>query len=278
MPRANARPTLPALALWLGLGLFAALPAGAETLKVGGTGSSAPLVALLFEAFRQQAPDAILDQVSPPLGSGGAVKALAGGHLDLAVTGRPLNPDEQARVGRDFELATTPFVFASAGGRKAKGFTLDEIADLYAGRFTHWNDGTPVRLVLRADFESDTQMLKAMSPAMARAVATAAQRPGMALGQNDLDTLDLLARTPGSFGPTTLGLLSGSDTRLATFPIDGVAPSVAALKNGTYPWKKVLYVVLPRQPGQLAEKFAAFLRSAPAHAVLLRHGYLPSDR
>ena len=49
-----------------------------------------------------------------------------------------------------------------------------------------------------------------------KAVDAAARRPGMALGQDDLETLTLLTRSPGSLGPTTLGLLRTSGARLST--------------------------------------------------------------
>jgi len=94
-------------------------------------------------------------------------------------------------------------------------------------------------------------------------------------GDHDLDTLRLIARTSGSLGPTTLGLLNTENARLIIFPIDGVAPSLAALQSGTYPWRKTLTVVLPPHPGPTAERFALFLRSADAQKLLLAHDYLP---
>lgn len=259
----------------LGIGLAQAAPA--ETLKIGGTGSSAPLVVLLFEEFRKQVPDAQLNQVQPPLGSGGALKALANGRIDLAFVGRPVKPEEAARVGEQREFAATPFVLASQGGRKKSGFTLDELARVYDGRLLNWEDGAPIRLILRPSFESDTLTLKAMSPALRQAADAAARRPGMAMGQDDLDTLALLRDTPGSFGATTLGLLNSSGTRLTVFALNGVTPSLANLKNGSYPWRKPMLVVLPGQPGALARQFATFLRGDKARAVLLRHDYLPLE-
>jgi hypothetical protein len=87
-------------------------------------------------------------------------------------------------------------------------------------------------------FESDTLGCSgSMSPAMDRAVdAAATLRPGMVTGDNDLDTLKLLAATPGSLGPTTLGLLKTTNTRMVCpfFPINGV-PRLSRwtnLKNG----------------------------------------------
>lgn len=254
----------------------AAPSVAAETLRVGGTGSSTPLVTKLFAAFHRQAPAAELVQPSsPPLGSGGALKALAAGQIDLAMIGRPPSPSEAAAVGRSFTLASTPFALATQGGRRASGFSRDELAAVYEGRLRHWDDGKPIRLVLRASMESDSRALKSLSPAMAAAVDTAAQRPGMARGDDDLSTVDLLSQVSGSLGPTSLGLLRTLDLRLDLLPLDGVAPTLANLKSGRYPWRKTLTVVLPARPSALAERFAAFLAGAEASELLRRYGYLP---
>ncbi|MBF0191418.1 MAG: substrate-binding domain-containing protein [Magnetococcales bacterium] len=256
------------------VGIGMAGPGWSDTLKVGGTGSSAPIVSRLFHAFSKQAPGVSLDQVSPPLGSGGAMKALAKGNLDLVFSGRLPRPDEQTRIGRFFELAATPFVFVSAGGQKKNGFTRDELATVLEGNRKTWDDGAPIRLVLRASFESDTLVMKSMSPAMDKAVDAAAQRPGMVIGQDDLDTLTLLKQTPGSLGPTTLAMVAEP---LNVFAIDGVMPSVAAIRDGSYAWRKVITVVLPVQTRPVVERFVAFLRSEEARTVLLSHHYLPLD-
>jgi len=264
----------PIVALCLALG--PATTTYAESLTVAGTGSSGPIVRLLFEEFRKQQPNATLNLISPPLGSGGSLKALAAGRIDMAFAGRTLKSEEQGRAGRHFDLADTPLVFVSHSGKHGNGFTLNEMAGVYAGTLRTWDSGQPIRLVLRASFESDTLLMRSMSPAMDRAVVAAGQRPGMVVGNNDLDTLDLIARTPGALGPTTLGLLATNGPRLNVFPLNGVAPSIASLKNGSYPWAKTITAVLPQTPSPLAEKFAGFLLSDKAKALLQRYDYLPA--
>jgi phosphate transport system substrate-binding protein len=252
-----------------------ACQAQAETLTVGGTGSSAPLVRLLFDEFRKQSPDVTLAILSPPLGSGGAMRALSAGHIDMAVIGRPLTPEEVAKAGTQFALADTPLVFATPDGQRPKGFTLDELARVYAGALNKWDSGQPIRLVLRASFESDTLLIRSMSPALAEADTAARQRPGMQIGDDDLNTLALLTQTPAALGSTTLGLLHTSGSRLQVLPLNGVMPSVAALKNGSYPWRKPLLVVLAPKASPAALSFARFLRTGKAQALLLRNDYLP---
>ena len=115
-----------------------------------------------------------------------------------------------------------------------------------------------------------------MSPAMDKAVVNADQRRGMVYGNDDMDTLELLTRTLGALGPTTLGFLRTTESRLTVLPIDDVMPSVAALKNGSYPWRKTLSVVLPVKASPAAEKFADFMRSGKAAEVMLRYDYFPA--
>jgi phosphate transport system substrate-binding protein len=268
------------------LGLFALLgvvlglsgAVQAETLTVGGTGSSSPLIQRLFVAFQKQAPEANIRIITPPLGTNGALKAMQAGRIDLTLAGRPLASEELAQYGRNFDLADTPFVMASKDGSRPSGFTLEELAAVYDGSLQKWDSGTPIRLVIRGSFESDTLLLKAMSPDLALAVDAAGKRPGMVGAENDIETASLIARTPDSLGPTTLGLLTTMDLRLVLFPINGVAPSLANLKDGRYPWSKALTVILPVKPSPLAVRFADFLRSPEAQAVMEQYDYLPATR
>lgn len=259
------------------LDLLAAAPTSlAQTLSVGGTGSSEPIIRVLFEEFRKDVPGATLNQLSPPLGSGGALKALAAKRISLAVIGRPVKAEEAKLVGQSFLLAETPFVLASRDTRQKEGFTLDQLARIFTGEATTWRDGSPIRLILRPRFESDSALLKNMSPAMEKAVDAATQRPGMVTADNDLEALKLINETPGSLGSTTLGLLTTSNARAVPLAINSVAPSLATLKNGSYPWRKPLVVALPPEPDALAERFAVFLRSSKARSILQRQDYLPA--
>ena len=249
--------------------------AQAEALRIGGTGSSEPLMRQLIAEFNKQSPEITFTVLSPSLGSGGGLKALAGAKIDLAVIARALTGEEKALFGRQVALGSTPFVLVTRDGQRRKGFTLNELASVYDGRLQAWDGGAPIRLVLRTRDDSDSAQIKAMSPAMAEAVMVADQRPGMVYGDDDMDTLEILERTPGSLGPTSLGLLRTMNSRLKTLAVNGVIPSIKAMKDGSYPWRKTLTVVLPLAPSTATEKFADFLHSAKAAEVLRRYDYLP---
>lgn len=267
------RMPLPIAVLFIALGIVSS--AHADSLVVGGTGSAEPLIRQLFDRFHKQSPADSLTVINPSLGSAGGIKALSMGKIDLAVSARPLKEDEKAVLGRHFELCSTPFVLVTNGGRFRNGFSTDELARIYEGQLQKWDDGALIRLVLRTRDDADSAQLKSMSPSMDKAVTAADQRQGMVYGKDDLDTLDLLSHTPGSLGPSSLGLLRTTGSGLTLIPLNGQSPSVSSMNDGTYPWRKTLTVILPAKPSSVAVRFADFLRSAQAHEIMRRYEYRP---
>lgn len=255
---------------------LAAIPAAAETVIIGGTGSSGPLMQLLADEFRVGHPQVEFRVITPPLGSGGAIRALADGKIDIAVAGRKRNADDPADKFVTMELARTPFVMATRDGVRPRGFSLSELAEVYDGMLTAWDDGQPIRLILRAPTESDTHTLRALSPHMDAAVEAAARRGGMVTAENDLDTVELIGKVPGALAPTTLGLLRTLGAHYRVLPLDGVAPSRQALESGKYRWAKTLFAIHGPQASAATREFFAFLRSAGARELMRRADYQPA--
>ncbi len=250
----------------------------AGTVVIGGTGSSGPLMQILADEFRRAHPQVEFRVVQPPLGSGAAVRALAAGKIDIAVTGRRLDADDPAESLVAAEFASTPFVMATRDGARTRGFGLAELAEVYRGTLATWDDGRPIRLILRAPTDSDTLSLRALSPEMDAAVQASARRSGMVTAENDLDTLDLAGKVPGALCPTTLGLLRTQGSALRPLPLAGVAPSLRALESGSYPWAKNLFVIHAARPSPAVRAFVDFLRGPAAREAMRRADYLPAER
>ena len=71
--------------------------AGAEMLKIGGTGGDLGTMRLLGSAFERIHGDVTV-KVLPSLGSGGGIRAVQAGAIDIAVSSRPLN-DKERKAG-----------------------------------------------------------------------------------------------------------------------------------------------------------------------------------
>ena len=93
--------------------------------------------------------------------------------------GRPLKDEERNAGVAGVPYARVPFVFGVHRAVKATGITLREVAAIYAGMKTTWDDGSPIRLILRPEGESDLDALRGISKEMAAAVNVALHRKGM---------------------------------------------------------------------------------------------------
>lgn len=176
------------------------------------------------------------------------------------------------------DYARTPFVFASRGDHAQQNFSAHDIAEIHAGRKTRWHDGSPIRLILRSPFESDTSILRAMGAEMEVAIDDALRRMAAPIGENDLDTLALIEKLPGSFGPTSLGLIRLQERSLTIHRIDGIVPSAAELASGRYRLAKPVYLVTRPQADNATSEFVAFLNSPTAKTLLLKYEHLPRFR
>jgi len=255
----------------------ASAPAYGETLKISGTGGVLGAVKLLAEAFREKHPDAKFIFL-PSTGSSGAVKAVLAGALDIGVTSRSLKEEEERQGAVQHRYAYTPFVFATGIKTRASGITIGQLAEIYAGAITTWPDGSPIRLVLRPEADSDTLTLRSMSRGMDQALDRAFSRKGMSIAMTDQDSADMIEKIPGALGTTTLSQILTEKRAIKALSMEGVPPTMDALKDGSYPHFKTLYIVTKGSPSGLPGRFVEFVRSAAARPILLKTGHVVPER
>jgi hypothetical protein len=88
------------------------------------------------------------------------------------------------------------------------------------------------------------------------------------IAATDQDAANALGSIPGAFGVSTLLQLRAEARRLAPLPVGGVAPGLAALANGSYPYGKTLYLVARGESTVAVRQYLDFLAS-PAGRKLL---------
>jgi phosphate transport system substrate-binding protein len=265
--------TIRAAALIAGL-LWSAPALGEEVLRITGTGSALGMAAQLAPAFERANPGVKI-RILPSLGSSGAVKAVAGGALDLGLSGRPLQPKEAAEGLTAVEVARTPYLFAVGPRSTATHLDAGALVRILRGELTTWPDGERVRLVLRPASDVDTTYLRSRSPALAAAMDLALTRPGMLMAATNQECDELVARTPGALGLSTLAQLRTEPRGLKALAWEGVEPSLATLADGTYPLWKPFYAVLPASPSPASRRFLAFLASPAGKRLLEEAGCQP---
>jgi phosphate transport system substrate-binding protein len=233
---------------------------------VGGTGSGLAPMRRVLEAAN------VPVQFVPNLGSGGGLKALQAGALDIAVSARKLNDAERAAGLVEREIFRTPFLWAAHAAVPLRALSMAELLNFYNGKITEWPDGRIVRLVLRPEHDSDTALAKSISPEMNAALTTAAGRPGMRVAVTDDEAAADIERITGAIGMSSLGLLLAQQRQVVMPPLAGVAPTVEMLANGRYPHYKTLYLVTRGAAAEPVAAVGAHLASKAGVAALAQIG------
>jgi phosphate transport system substrate-binding protein len=256
------------------VGASLSVPAvAADVLQGGSTGAVNNLISRLAAAINTPEAASRIELV-PGLGSSGAIAAVADGAIDFAITGRPLKAEERARGLVEFTLASTPFVLVSS--HPAPGaLNLGDVAPLFAADRPAWPDGTPVRIVLRPKGDSDSALLASLFPGMADALARLRARPELPVAQTDQDNLTLAEQIPGSLAVGTFTQLVTEVRSLRMVAIDGVAPSLAGMDDGSYPFVKEFQFVYAKSREPALVPLLAFLSSPRGRQLLGEAGLRP---
>ena len=245
----------------------------AQEIKIGGTGGALGTMQALADAYRKDHPDTQIT-VLPSLGSSGGVKAVLAGAIQVAVSSRPLKPEEVSQGARAFELGRTPFVFAVPTNTKVDAITIRDLVDIFAGNLESWPDGTRIRIVLRPVGDSDSAMVRSISPEVKQAKRKAEKRPGMLFAVTDQESADNIEKIPGAFGSTTLAQILTERRAIKALRFDGVEPSPGTLADGSYRYFKPLFIVTSPKTPAVAQEFLSFVQSDAGRAILARSGYV----
>ncbi len=252
-------------------------PAGslAATLKIGGTGAALGTMRILADEFVRRNPD-ISVVIPDSLGSGGGIKAVLAGALDIALSSRRLKSKEHNAGAKSTRYATTPFVLVTpvSPSNPAPGLTSEELIKAFSGEPIHWSDGTPIRIILRNEKDSSTRILISAFEGMDAALVKARAIPGIPIAHTEQDNMTLAETLPGAMTIGSLTVILAENRSLTPISIDGVRPTLENLADGTYPISKSLYLVTNPKVNQVALDFIRFVQSNEGASILRTTGNL----
>jgi phosphate transport system substrate-binding protein len=243
-----------------------------EPILIGGTGTAMGLVRHLAAAHAARSGDTV--RIVPSLGSAGGLRALAAGRLDIALTLRDPGPENAAL--RSGLLGRTPIVLATHRATPPVMLTAAQAARLLNGDDRAWPDGAPVRLVLRPPTEREWWVLRDGPPELARVADAGARRGGAVVANTAQDNAQALGAIEGSLGLISLGQIFTEGLDLRVIGLDGLDPSLGALRAGSWPYGVAVHMVVQAAPRPEAEAFLRYLASPEASAIAEGFGYDPA--
>jgi phosphate transport system substrate-binding protein len=103
-------------------------------------------------------------------------------------------------------------------------------------------------------------------------------RKGMSIAMTDQDGADMIEKVPGALGTTTLAQILTEKRAINPLALNGVAPTPDALKDGSYPHFKTLYLITKGDASGHSRRFVDFALSAGSRPILLKTGHVVPER
>ena len=242
-------------------------------LLLGGTGGDLATMRILASAYERSHPGTVV-KVLPSLGSGGGIKAVLAGAINLSISSRPVKKKEHAKGASSRPYARTALVFAVPENAPYRKITTSEASDIFAGKQSLWPDGKPVQLVLRPPSDGDFRILASTIKGMDKALAKAGKLKHLPIGISDQDNVGIIEKHGYGLGVTSLSLILAEKRSLRPLTLNGVIASVETIAAGTYPIIKTFHLVTGPRVSALASDFIAFINSPEGIGILRQTGHV----
>jgi ABC-type phosphate transport system substrate-binding protein len=261
----------------------------------------APLFAALVkygmnDAIAQAHPEFRLRYTEPinkNPGSSTGIEMLINGQLSFTQTARSLKEAEYSKAkNRGFKLDQVPValdgvVFFTHPDIKVTGLSLDQVQDIFRGKVTNWQvvGGPNMPIILVSLDPKLTSTIQGLFEGLEGATLS----PDALILRDYTATIRKVAQTPGAISyasapsvlgqKTThlLGLAKAGTKQYVQVSTKDNQINSEALREGTYPFTRRLFVVI-RRDGSLEEKagvaYTNFLLSANGQQLIEKSGFV----
>jgi phosphate transport system substrate-binding protein len=216
----------------------------------------------------------------PGLHTGGGIKGVVQGSLDIGGVSRPLSPDEQSSGLKVTWLSSDGLVIAvhpSVAALGVTGLTRDQVRRIYSGAVTDWSavgasSSLPIVVADRHEDESAKIALRehVLGPADRVKIT-----PAAIVLYYESDMVDTVRKTPGAIGYFSLGYAVSQKVAVARLSLDGVEASVESIESGRYTAVRPLGIVTRADSRGSVAAFTDWVKGDAARKVMSANGYAP---
>ena len=240
-------------------------PALSGSVSTDGSTSMEKVIGALGEAYEQKTSVTVTYN---PTGSGSGIKAVGEGRCDIGLSSRALKDEEKASGLAQTILAYDGIAIIVNPANPINDLSLEQIAKVYTGEITNWSElgGDDAEIVLigreagsgtRDGFESITGTTDACQY---RQELTSTG-----------DVITTVAQNPNAIGYASLASVKDS---VKALNVDGVTPSEATVKDGSYKVQRpfVLVTMEGKELSPAAQAFFDYAISSDAASIIAKAG------
>ena len=239
------------------------------SVSTNGSTSMEKVIGALSEQF--MADNSGVSITYDPTGSGAGIEAASNGSADIGLASRALKDEEKAGGLTETVVALDGIAVIVNAGSKVEDLSVEQIAKIFTGEITDWSEvggeagkisciGREAGSGTRDGFESIT---KTKDACQYRQELTSTG-----------DVITTVSQNPNAIGYASLAAIKDSVKALT---VNGVAPTEATVKDGTYLVQRPFVLVTKEGTAlsETAQKFFDFATSADAASIISAAGAVP---
>ena len=241
------------------------------TVSTDGSTSMEKVIGALSESYMAVNKDVTVNY--NPTGSGAGITAVQEGTCDIGLSSRALKDEEKAAGLKETVLAYDGIAIIVHPDNPVSDLSIEQIAQLYTSEITNWRDvgGKDAQVVLigreaasgtRDGFESITGT---KDKCQYRQELTSTG-----------DVITAVSQNPDAIGYASLASIKDS---VKALNVDGVTPSEASVKDGSYKVQRpfVLVTVEGKALSEAAQSFFDYVTSADAADIIAKAGAVAAN-
>ena len=239
------------------------------TVATDGSTSMEKVIGALGESFMEANSGTTFTY--NPTGSGSGIQAVSEGRCDIGLSSRALKDDEKASGLKETIVALDGIAIIVNPQNPVKDLSLEQIAKIYTGEITNWKDvGGEDAEIVRIGREAGSGTRDGFESITETKDACQYRQELTSTG----DVITTVSQNPNAIGYASLAAIKDSVKALT---VNGVAPTEATVKDGTYLVQRP-FVLVTKEGAALSEtaqKFFDFATSADAASIISAAGAVP---
>lgn len=253
--------------------------------KIDGATAAYPIYASAVQALYQGLDRSSVKPYIASTRTPEAYKSLIGGDIDLIFAAQPSEQQKQLAADNGLTLTMVPFareafVFIAHKDNPITNLSVEQIRSIYAGKINNWQEvGGPDRRIIpfqrpEGSGSQTTMLAKVMQNTAIRQPLESEMAQGMG---GIIRQVANYQNTPDSLGYSFRYYASkmNQNENLQLLSVNGIAPTVENIRNGSYPFSVSVYMVTARQPTPNTQKLMDWFLSPQGQKLVEDVGYVP---
>jgi phosphate transport system substrate-binding protein len=230
----------------------------------------------LIAEYRKEHPTVVFD--TEYKGTTYGMGALMVERCDIAAASRPVSTNE-LQLAKDRDIEFNDYVIGSYSvavivnaGSPIGNLTRDQVRDIFTGAVINWKEvggpDAPIHLCSRDEISGTHLGFREL------AMENKPYALGLKAFTNYLGIIQKVAPDANGIGYASIDLVSKNGIKAVS--IEGVAPTIASVNGGRYPYARVLHLYTDtKKESPTTRDFVQFVQSKRGQEILTQMGFVP---